>query len=53
VHFCLGASLARLEARVALRLLYERFPGLRVSGAPVRRGTRVLRGYESVPVTSR
>jgi cytochrome P450 len=53
VHFCLGASLARLEARVALRLLYERFPGLRVSGAPVRSGTRVLRGYESVPVTSR
>jgi cytochrome P450 len=51
VHFCLGASLARLEARVALRLLYERFPRLQVSGDPVRRNTRVLRGYESVPAT--
>jgi cytochrome P450 len=30
VHFCLGANLARLEAEVALRLLLERFPDLRV-----------------------
>lgn len=28
VHFCLGAPLARLEARIALQMLYERFPGL-------------------------
>lgn len=49
-HFCLGASLARLEATTALRLLYERFPDLEVSGTPVRRGTRVLRGYEHVRV---
>lgn len=52
VHFCLGASLARLEAAVALRSLYERFPDLRISGAPERRGTRVLRGYERLPVTT-
>ncbi len=51
VHFCLGASLARLEAAVALRALYDRFPDLRVSGVPARRGTRVLRGYERLPVT--
>lgn len=50
VHFCLGASLARLEAAVGLRLLYERFPDLRLAGTPVRRGTRVLRGYASLPV---
>ncbi|MFL6061138.1 MAG: cytochrome P450 [Marmoricola sp.] len=49
-HFCLGASLARLEASTALRLLYERFPDLEVTGTPVRRGTRVLRGYEQVHV---
>lgn len=52
VHFCLGASLARLETAVALRALYERYPDLRLAGRPERRGTRVLRGFESVPVTT-
>ena len=28
VHHCLGAPLARLEARIALRALFERFPDL-------------------------
>lgn len=49
-HFCLGASLARLEARVGLRLLFERFPDLTVKGQGVRRPTRILRGYASLPV---
>jgi cytochrome P450 len=50
-HFCLGAQLARLETRIALRELYARFPGLRLHGEPVRRRTQVLRGYERIPVT--
>ncbi|WP_018754828.1 cytochrome P450 [Paenibacillus terrigena] len=29
IHFCLGAQLARLEARIALRILFERFPNFR------------------------
>ena len=32
-HFCLGASLARLESRIALPALLKRFPDLRVDGA--------------------
>jgi cytochrome P450 len=32
IHFCLGAPLARLEARVALRLLLERYREIAVPG---------------------
>ncbi|AXB42131.1 cytochrome P450 [Amycolatopsis albispora] len=33
IHFCLGAPLARLEGRVALNILLDRFPGLRTDPA--------------------
>ena len=52
IHYCLGAGLARLEGAVAVRTLYERFPDLRVASPPTRRSTRVLRGYESIPVSA-
>ncbi|WP_222262903.1 cytochrome P450 [Modestobacter marinus] len=32
IHFCLGAPLARLEARVALRLLLDRYRDVEVAG---------------------
>jgi cytochrome P450 len=50
IHYCLGASLARLEGAVALRALFERFPDLAATGTPVRRPLRVLRGYDHFPV---
>lgn len=52
VHFCLGAPLARMELVESLTALFERFPGLALAGEPVSRGTFVLRGYRSVPVTT-
>jgi cytochrome P450 len=51
-HFCLGAPLARMEARIALPRLLRRFPGLAVAGPPVRRDTWVGRGLDHLPVTT-
>jgi cytochrome P450 len=52
-HYCLGAALARMEGEVGLRTLFDRYPDLRVEPGAVRRGTRILRGYERLPVTLR
>jgi cytochrome P450 len=51
-HFCLGASLARLEGRVALDELLNRFPEWEVDTNNARLGTSPgVRGYSSLPVT--
>ncbi|HTZ25686.1 MAG TPA: cytochrome P450 [Streptosporangiaceae bacterium] len=50
IHHCLGASLARLEGRIAVEELTRRYPGLELAGTPARRQLLVLRGFESVPV---
>ena len=49
IHHCLGAALARMEARAAVRSLM-RLDGLELAGEPVRRKLMVLRGYSSLPV---
>ena len=41
----------RNEFEVGLRALFDRYPDLREAGRPVRRDTRVLQGYSSMPVT--
>jgi len=52
VHFCLGASLARLESRVALEEFVRRFPGYRIDESRcVRVHMSNVHGYESVPFT--
>jgi cytochrome P450 len=51
IHHCLGSSLARTEAQVAIGTLVRRFPDLELGGVPERNGRVVLRGLESLPVT--
>jgi len=53
IHFCLGASLARLETRIALGAMLERFPGLqRVRGVPLElRPSSFLYGLKHLPIT--
>ncbi|NPD03485.1 cytochrome P450 [Nocardioides sp. zg-1308] len=52
-HHCLGAQLARMEGEVGLRAIWERFPDLRLEPGARRRETRILRGFETLPVTLR
>lgn len=49
-HYCLGASLARLELAEALAILAKRLPGLAADGAPRWRVGALIRGPEVLPV---
>ncbi len=52
LHFCLGAALARLEGRVALDEVLQRFPEWEVDwDNAVQARTSTVRGWESLPVT--
>ena len=49
-HVCIGAALARLEGQVALDALLDRFDSFQLDGKPVRRPSRLLRGYNKLPI---
>jgi cytochrome P450 len=49
-HFCLGASLARLELRVLFEELARRVPVLRPLGAPARLRSNIVAGIKHLPV---
>jgi cholest-4-en-3-one 26-monooxygenase len=49
-HFCLGASLARLEIKIMFEELLRRLPGLGLAG-PVRRlRSNFINGWKTIPV---
>ena len=51
-HFCLGAHLARMEARVALTELFRRIRGYEVDEAnAVRVHSSSVRGFANLPIT--
>ena len=50
IHHCMGAALARLEGRVALSSLANRFPTLSLAAPVTRNGRIVLRGLDALPV---
>ena len=49
-HFCLGANLARLEARVMLEGLLERFPNVELDGEVQRLRSTMIHGVKHMPV---
>lgn len=50
LHFCVGAPLARLEMRVALSILFNRCPSLRLSEAPAYDNTYHFHGLQRLIV---
>jgi cytochrome P450 len=51
IHFCLGAALARLEGRVALDEVLQRFPEWEVDWDNAKQArTSTVRGWERLPV---
>jgi cytochrome P450 len=53
IHYCLGASLARLEARVAFDELHARLPDYELDGAPRRVASVWTRAFDEIPLRFR
>ena len=55
LHLCIGSPLARLEAQVALTMMFERFPNLRLvhrDAKPEWRTTPFFRGLKTIEVAA-
>ena len=52
-HFCIGASLARLEGRIALGTICRMFPSMQVVGRPTWRPSFTIRGLRTLELSLR
>jgi cytochrome P450 len=50
-HYCLGAALARIQARVMFQAMLERMPEIVRGGTPERRPLLTARGFNALPIT--
>lgn len=50
IHACVGAPLARLEMQVAIRVLFERLPGMRIAEPPRVKDAWHFHGLEALHV---
>jgi cytochrome P450 len=50
IHFCIGAPLARMEARVTFRRILAHMHDIELTGPPVRNESFVLHGLTSLPI---
>jgi cytochrome P450 len=51
IHFCLGAALARLEARIAFEAFLRRIPTYELGAPPKHIVSSTFHGFESLPIT--
>jgi cytochrome P450 len=50
IHYCLGASLAKLEATIAIGRLLRRFESIELAGEPHWRDRLTIRGVDRLPL---
>lgn len=50
IHHCIGAPLARMEARIALERFLARIPEFEIDGTPERITKQNLRGFKPLPI---
>ena len=49
-HYCIGASLARLEGDVVYSEMLRRYPRMELAAEPTRQDTFWARGFSEIPV---
>lgn len=52
IHYCVGAPLARVEAAIVFRALFERWPRLEAAGDAEMGGTFLIRGPVHLPLSA-